>query len=145
MTVLSSCNSTDIETDKTSNHKKIDNKKDEFKELFNNTNCIVFKLYDLSAESNLLQDLTKVIWTDSIKDLKAIKTFNNLFKSVENGGYYCCPKTHYTISFYKDNIKIKTYYVDTADIKNEVTVFGPSNQASYIITLKDFNSFIRRK
>jgi hypothetical protein len=121
------------------------NDKDEFHQILDSSNKLVFKRYDLSADSNLLQDLDKVLWQDTINAQDKIKKFNKLFSFVENGGYCCCMKTHYTVSFFNDKDSLGTYYIDTADIKDKIVLFGQSYQTSYIIKLKDLHAIILDK
>lgn len=137
---VNSCHSHD-DANKTSQSETITIKNDEFKQVRDSSNALVIKRYDLGSDSSLGQDLSKVIWQDTIKDLNRLQAFGDLFNSVENSGYCCCAKTHYTLTFYSNRKELATYYVDTADIKNEATVFTNAYQNSYIIPLKSFNSY----
>ena len=121
------------------------NSKDKFHQTCDSSNKLIFTCYDLGVDSHLLEDLHKAIWKDTIKDLTKVKEFKNLFDSVKDGGYCCCMKTHYTISFYKDNTQLGLYYIDTTDIKDKIILFGQSYQTSYIIKLKDLNAIILDK
>lgn len=141
---INSCDYNDQTNDTTQNKAPIV-KVDEFEQIRNSSNIFVIKLYDLGSDPSLTQDLSRGIWQDSITDIKRIAAFDSLFQSVKNGGYCCCAKTHYTLKFYKDTNELDTYYIDTTDVKDKVTVFTSAYQNSYIISLKEFNSFIRKK
>ena len=141
---INSCDSND-DANIISQSSPLIKKVDEFKQIRDSSNILVIKLYDLGSDSSLGQDLSNGIWQDSINDTKRIEDFGNLFKFVKNGGYCCCAKTHYTLKFYKNRNELDTYYVDTTDVLDKVTVFTSAYQNSYIISLKDFNSFIRKE
>ena len=117
----------------------------DFHQVSDSSNKLIFTRYDLGADSNLLQDLRKAIWKDTITDLGKVEKFKDLFDSVKNGGYCCCMKTHYTVSLYKDNTKLGLFYIDTTDIKDKIVLFGQSYQTSYIIKLKDLQAIILDK
>ena len=119
--------------------------KDKFHQTCDSSNKLIFTRYDIGPDSHLLQDLDKTIWKNTITDLAKVEKFRNLFDSVKNGGYCCCMRTHYTVSFYKDNIELGLYYIDTTDIKDKIVLFGQSFQTSYIIKLKDLNSILLDK
>lgn len=121
------------------------NSKDNFHQICDSSNKLVFKLYDLGSDSNQIQNLDSVVWENIITDQEKIKRFNNLFAQVKNGGYCCCIKAHYTVSFYKDNKELGLYYIDTTDIKDKIILFGQSYQSSYIIKLKDLNEILLGK
>jgi hypothetical protein len=144
LTIIS-CDTTEVETSKVIQNNKIAIQKDEFKQICDSSNNLVLKLYKHGSDSSNVEELTKLVWQDSIIDLKRIESFRILFKSIENGGYCCCARNHYTVTFYRDKYKLDTYQIDTSEIKDNITLFSNGFQHSYIIPLKDFNSFIRKK
>ncbi len=54
-------------------------------------------------------------------------------------------KTHYTVSFYKDDTELGLYFIDTTDMKDKVVLFGESFKTSYIIELNDLQAVILDK
>jgi hypothetical protein len=103
------------------------------------------KRYDLGADSNVVRNLYNVVWTNTIIDPERIEKFNYAFSSVKDRGYCCCMKTHYTVTFYKNNSELELYYIDTTEIKDKIVLFGGSYQTSYIIRLKDLQTIILDK
>lgn len=119
----------------------IESRKDHFKDDIIHCDKMVVKLWDLGPDSSTARNYEHLLWRDSIADIKRITKFDELFKNVSAGGYCCCPTTHYTIHFYKDNKEIGQYGLDTS---NSWTLFYDlSYQASHSIKLTDWNSFIR--
>lgn len=139
---ISSCGSKDKSN---KNSSKISNTSDEFHQISFKSNKLLFKRYDLGADSNRIEDLNNVVWNGLITSPVKLAKFNALFSKAKNTGYYCCPKTHYTIAFYKDSTQLGLYSVDTSDYKDKVILFGQSFQTTYVINLKDFQSIILNK
>ncbi len=130
------------------NHKlkTINNTKpiDHFNEVRDSCEMFIIKLYKLD-NPEVLQDMTKVIWKDEIISSKKKLAFDILFDSVKNGGYCCCPKTNFTITFYKKGKELKTYNVDTISNKDKTLFFDKSYQTSYLIPLKKWKEFLKEK
>jgi hypothetical protein len=116
--------------------------RDRLKQICSTSNKLVFKRYDLSADSSLLQDLNSVVWQTTITDLDKIKKFNDLFVSVKNSGYCCCMKTHYTVTFYEDTTTLGLYYIDTTNVNDKIVLFGQSYQTSYMFKLSELHSIV---
>lgn len=115
-----------------------------FNEVRNSCEMFIIKLYKLE-NSEVLEDTTKVIWKDEIISSKKRLAFDILLDSVKNGGYCCCPKTNFTISFYKKGKELKTYNVDTISNKDKALFFDKSYQTSYLISLKKWKEFLKEK
>ncbi len=117
---------------------------DHFNEVRNSCEMFIIKLYKLD-NPEVLEDTTKVIWKDEIISSKKRLAFDILLDSVKNGGYCCCPKTNFTISFYKKGKELKTYNVDTISNKDKALFFDKSYQTSYLISLKKWKEFLKEK
>ncbi|SKC84394.1 hypothetical protein [Ohtaekwangia koreensis] len=119
--------------------------KDEFHQTCENSDRLIVKRYDLGTDSSVVRNLHDVVWTNTITDSKRIGKINHLFSSVKDGGYCCCMKTHYTMTFYKNNTELGVYSVDTTEIKDKIVLYGKSYQTSYIVELKDLHAIISDK
>ena len=117
---------------------------DQFKQIRNNADKFVIKHYKLD-KPDVLQNLSNVVWIDSIKSQNKIIAFNNLFDSIKNGGYCCCAKTNYSISFYKQDKEIQTYNVDIESEKNNVLFFDNSYQTSYRIPIVKWKKYLSER
>lgn len=124
-------------------HKYVDYQKNQFDRIRTTSDCIVFKLYLLRSTSTVRDERT-VLWHDSVTDSTRLQAFNSLFTSVKNGGYCCCKKAHYILSFYEKGKKIGSYNIDTSEVKGKATLFGNGYQPSFTISLKDLNSVIKK-
>jgi hypothetical protein len=138
----SSC---DVKDGSTKNGRNISKYNDEFHQMRSESNKLLIKRYDLGPDSNRIADLNNVVWKGLFTNAAKLEKFNTLFSEVKNTGYLCCPKTHYTIAFYKENTQLGLYSVDTTEYKDNVILFGPSFQTTYVIKLKDFQSIIHDK
>lgn len=143
--VLNSCNkkeniplkeitSNKIEENNSNYHKNF------LKKLRLKTNRIEICSYSLSG--NTSEDTTSVLKQKNIIMKEKLNAFNILFDTLKVGGYYCCPKTHFTIKLFDKNKMLKRYNVDTFEMKNKALIFDTSYQTSYIITLKDWRNLI---
>jgi len=117
---------------------------DDFNKIRYSSEMFIIKLYKLD-NPEVLEDTTKVIWKDEIISSKKRLAFNILLDSVKNGGYCCCPKTNFTISFYKKGKELKKYNVDTISNKDKALFFDKSYQSSYLIPLKKWKEFLKEK
>jgi hypothetical protein len=142
---LNSCDSNNGDTNNTPQTNKLTIPKDNFKQICDSSNILVLKLYKHDADSSYDKESPKLIWQDSILDEIKLNKFRALFKSAENEGYCCCARDHYTVTLYRNNKKLDMYQIDTSEIKDNITLFSNGYQASYVISLKDFNSFVRGK
>ncbi len=116
-------------------------KADKFSEVRKNSDKIVIKFYQIK-NPDTVEDLKNVVWRKSIIDNKKLIEFDSFFKNIKNGGYCCCPRTNYTITFYKNNSEIKTYNVDIENSEDKVLFFDRSYQSSYYIYVEKWNSFL---
>ncbi|WP_316785729.1 hypothetical protein [Pedobacter frigiditerrae] len=119
--------------------------RDNFKKVRDSSTRIVIKLYNIDEHSNMMEDTSKAIWSNSIVNFNELKQFDHLFNSIKNGGYSCCPRTHYKLSFYQGKYKIMTYNVDTISRKNKALFFDNDFQTSYLISLEEWNKFLNKK
>ena len=142
---LNSCGSNNTDTNNTHKTNKLSIPKDNFKQICDSSNILVLKLYRHDSDSTYDRESPELIWQDSILADFKINKFRTLFKSVENGGYCCCARDHYTVTLYRNNKELDMYQIDTSEIKDNITLFSNGYQASYVIPLKDFNSFVRGK
>lgn len=117
---------------------------DHFKQIRDSADKFIIKRYQLDRP-DIAQDLSKVIWKDSIKNTERINAFNALFDSIQDGGYCCCSKTNYTISFYKKEKALQTYNVDIESHKDTALFFDDSFQTSYKILLKEWGKYLSKK
>ncbi|MRX39585.1 hypothetical protein GJU43_09880 [Flavobacterium sp. LC2016-23] len=101
---------------------------------------IEISLYKIKETDS--QDTTKLVRMDRIVDVKKIKEFDSLFDSTRNGGYCCCPQTHYIIDLFKQRKRLKRFNVDTLRVKNQAFIFDVSYQTSYTIPLAVWNNFL---
>ncbi|QSB26584.1 hypothetical protein D0809_00450 [Flavobacterium circumlabens] len=111
-----------------------------FKKLRKEMDKIEISLYKIKDTDS--QDTTKLVRIDRILDVKKIKEFDSLFDSTRNGGYCCCPQTHYIIDLFKQKKRLKRFNVDTLRVKDKAFIFDTSYQTSYIIPLNVWNNFI---
>lgn len=141
--IIFSCNSMSRQPDKT--RKGLTEFQAIFVNMRSNADKLVFKRYYLNPDSNITGDYTNVVWADSTNDLKKIADFNHLLTGIQDRGYCCCLRRHYTISFYKGKQELGYYCADTASPRNMVTLFDESYQTSYCIDLTIWNSYLQNK
>ncbi|MEN9907853.1 MAG: hypothetical protein RLZZ540_994 [Bacteroidota bacterium] len=91
-----------------------------------------------------MEDTTNVLTRKNLVTSDKLKTFNNLFDSLKNAGYCCCPKTHYTMKLFNKNKMLKRYNIDTIQLKGKALIFDTSFQTSYIIPLKDWHNLFTK-
>ncbi len=78
---------------------------DFFNSIRDSSDKMVIKLYYLkSAKEN--QNLKNIVWKKEVLTKTKIDLFDSMFNKIENGGYCCCPSTHYNISFYNNDKEI---------------------------------------
>lgn len=118
-------------------------KTDNFKKTRSYTDKIIIKHYKLDKPA-VLENLSNIVWQNTIKDKNEIFEFNSLFDNVKNGGYCCCYKTNYTVTFYKNNQELQTYNVDNISFKNKILFFDKSYQTSYEIPFKKWDEFLSK-
>ncbi|MEO6177681.1 MAG: hypothetical protein ABIP27_21175 [Flavobacterium circumlabens] len=111
-----------------------------FKNLRKEMDRIEISLYKIKETDS--QDTTKLVRMDRIVDVKKIKEFDSLFDSTRNGGYCCCPQTHYIIDLFKQKKRLKRFNVDTLRVKDKAFIFDVSYQTSYTIPLAVWNNFL---
>lgn len=114
-----------------------------FTEIRSFTDKIIIKYYKLD-KPNILENLSNIVWQNSIKNQNEIFDFNSLFNNVKNGGYCCCYKTNYTVTFYKKNQELQTYNIDNVSFKNKILFFDKSYQTSYEIPIKKWEEFLSK-
>lgn len=143
--ILNSCNKNKNIPVKDITSKKIEENNSNYntnflKKLRLKTNRIEICSYSLSG--NTSEDTTSVFEQKNIIMKEKLKAFNILFDTLKVGGYYCCPKTHYTMKLFDKNKMLKRFNVDTFEMKNKALIFDTSYQTSYIISLKDWRNLI---
>jgi putative membrane protein len=116
---------------------------DDFNKIRNNSDRIIIQQYKLN-KPNVLENLSNIIWKKTITNENEILEFNSLFDTVKNGGYCCCYKTNYTVTFYKKKQELQTYNIDNVSIKDKILLFDRSNQSSYEIKIKEWESYLSK-
>lgn len=117
----------------------------EWYEMKSKSNILVIKKFYLNPKTNVLRTFSGEIWKDSIGNAQKINQFRQLFTDSIDGGYCCCPFGHYSITFYKDTVKMGQYYVDTVDIDNKALFYDNNYQTSFCVDLTKWNEFLKRK
>ncbi len=112
---------------------------DSIRQVRQSCNKLLFKLYDIK-DSSSIADPRNLIWEDSITGPERIKNFEKIFVENKNRGYYFCYKAHYSVTLYKDNLKIERYFVDTSG--NKALIVDDGYQTSFLISLQEWRSFI---
>lgn len=118
---------------------------DLFKKARNECDKLVIKQYQTNDSIDVTEDLTKVIWSDSITKLNKIKQFDSLFYKVKDMGYFSYPSTQFKVFLNKGNSNILTYNVITIDSNNVAIFSDGSFQTSYSVSLDKWNEFLRIK
>lgn len=106
---------------------------------------MVIKKFYLDPKTNVLRMFSNEIWKDSIDNAAKINQFRQLFTDSIDGGYCCCPFGHFSITFYKDTVKMGQYYVDTLDIKNKALFYDNDYQTSFHVDLTKWDKFLKSK
>jgi hypothetical protein len=117
----------------------------EWYEMKSKCNILVIKKFYLDPKTNVLRTFSGEIWKDSIDNVQKINQFRQLFTDSIDGGYCCCPFGHYSITFYKDTVKMGQYYIDTVDIDNKALFYDNNYQTSFRVDLGKWNEFLKRK
>lgn len=130
------CQKKEIETTKRTKNQ------DFFNSIRDSSDKMVIKLYHLK-NPKVMQDLKAVVWEKVVSTQTKLDLFDSMFNNEVSGGYCCCPDTHYNITFYHKEKKIRIYNVDTSMIKNKALVFDVSYQTPYLIPLNKWNDFVK--
>lgn len=114
-----------------------------FNSTLSNSTQIIIKQYD----STITNKTVNVESYNPIKEYKTdskqqLKDFEAIFINSEKTGYCCCPKSSYSIHFFKNKKEIDFFYVDTLEFKNKVRICESSYQYSYIIYKEKWNNYI---
>ncbi len=116
-----------------------------FDELISESDRLIIKLYDSTAEKKLSRNVEslepKIVYNVYEKQ---IRDLTNIFKNAKKTGYCCCPTSSYSISFLKDNDELDIFYADTLEFKNNVRVYEGSYQYSFIIEKQKWKNFLNQ-
>lgn len=105
-------------------------------------NKILISIYENRINNkNIISKYAPFTITKNYEVLGTAK-FDLLLKNGKRTGYCCCPNKNLSISFYNKTNKIDTYLVDNTQFKDKVIIFDEGYQFSYIISNKNWNTFL---
>jgi hypothetical protein len=115
---------------------------DFFDSIRDSSDKMVIKLY-YNENPKAIRNLKNIVWKKVVSTKSKIDSFDSLFDKIEAGGYFCCPYTHYNISFQNEGKEIRVYNVDTSTFKHQALFFDVSYQTNYLIPLSEWKDFLR--
>ena len=139
---ISSCDSPDKVNEEKAASKY---SKTEFDLLAETSDKLVLKKYFIPRDSNMLRSAINIIKEDSITDITKIKEFGSLFQKSKDMGYCFGQYGHYSITILKGKAILKQYYIDTLGINGSAIFCGQDYQSSFLINLKNWNSWIEKR